>query len=501
MWISSIELNNVRGFVSSGEITFSKKINLLVGPNNSGKSTIIKGILNLQHPSLFKSSDKRENGKNSTVRLGYKMPDERYIPKERYWHPYIHYHINDSKVQLYMNQQGTVGDMEIHTFPSQEPNNFIYPFLSSRKTVGLIEDVRKQNTDSVNTNFQSLNSKVDRMSNPQFPKHEEYLTACKDILGFPVTSFASTNGKQSGIIVDTFKNISLESMGDGVMHLVAFIENLCIAKGKLFLIEELENDIHPKALKKLLQLIIKKSEDNQFIISTHSNIVTKYLGSESDSKIFNVSMELEDGRLPISQIKEINNTKEERIKILADLGYELWDYEVWKGWLILEESSAERIIRDFLVPWFQPSLIGKLRTVSANGLSKVELSFEDFRRLFSFIHLEEAYRNKAWVITDGGAESEAIVKKLREKFTTWSPDNFSTFTKTDFEQYYPERFSDKVKQVLSIKDKQHKRDAKKVLLAEVIDWAKANDEIAKKEFKLSAKEVIEKIKDISSKVA
>ena len=49
------------------------------------------------------------------------------------------------------------------------------------------------------------------------------------------------------------------------------LAEITLAKNKLFLIEEPENDLHPKALKALLELILESSASNQFVISTHSN--------------------------------------------------------------------------------------------------------------------------------------------------------------------------------------------------------------------------------------
>src|SRR4051794_5486820 len=51
MWVSSLELTNIRGFRST-TLDLSKQMNLLVGHNNSGKSTILKSIYMLQSDSL-----------------------------------------------------------------------------------------------------------------------------------------------------------------------------------------------------------------------------------------------------------------------------------------------------------------------------------------------------------------------------------------------------------------------------------------------------------------
>ena len=82
-------------------------------------------------------------------------------------------------------------------------------------------------------------------------------------------------------------------------------------------------------------------------------------------------MTYEPNAVPRSHIREVDATPAARIEVLRRLGYELSDFELWDGWLILEESSAEVIVR-YLIPWFVPRL-ARIRTVAAGGTSKVEL--------------------------------------------------------------------------------------------------------------------------------
>jgi hypothetical protein len=70
-----------------------------------------------------------------------------------------------------------------------------------------------------------------------------------------------------------------------------------------------------------------------------------------------------------STIKDLGTDPAARVAALSDLGYELYDFNLFDGWLILEESSAERIIRDYLIPWFVPRLT-RVRTIAAGGASK-----------------------------------------------------------------------------------------------------------------------------------
>ena len=335
-----------------------------------------------------------------------------------------------------------------------------------------------------------------RLSNPDYMHAAEYDALCKALLGFRISVHAAEDGtgQQAGIPVGSFGYIPIESMGEGVSSQLGLITDLCMARGNLFLIEEPENDVHPEALKTLLNVIIDKSVTNQFIVSMHSNIVTRYLGAAADSKVFEFESTFMPNAIPSSTIREVEPTAEARISVLRRLGYELSDFDLWDGWLILEESSAEMIIRRYLIPWFVPQL-SRIRTVSAGGTSKVEPIFEDFRRLFLFAHLEPQYRGKAWVVVDGDDEGRKVVAGLQGKYKDWPIDHFATWNQPDFEHYYPAPFAAQVDETLA-KNHREKPAAKKKLFDEVIAWCEANPEDAKAAFASSATKVIEKLREI-----
>ncbi len=382
---------------------------------------------------------------------------------------------------------------------NEEPKNFIYPYFSKRKAVNFTQTIKASHATVVEENLQNLYSKIDRIASPDYPAYQEYVKSCKDILGFTISCALSTNGKEGGLIVNTNEHISIDEMGEGTTNILGLIVDLCVAEDKLFLIEELENDIHPKALKGLLNLIIKKSESNQFIVSTHSNIVTKYLGAPESSRIFSLEMELKN-RIPKTSIKRVNDTPEARIKVLEDLGYELYDFELWQAYLILEESSAERIIRDYLIPTFVPNLKNKLKTIAAQGVNDLSPRFHDFLRLFVFIHTSSAYENRAWIIADGDKPGISAIKELRNKFKSWDESHFSTFTKPNFEDYYPKSWQAKAKKALKTTQKKAKFKAKGQLVKDLIDWTTNNKVEARKEFAISAKEIIQILKKLDTKI-
>jgi hypothetical protein len=340
-----------------------------------------------------------------------------------------------------------------------------------------------------------LVAKLVRIGNPEFPLYPEFRALCVDMLGFPVSTFASTNGQRAGLIVDKSTTIPLESMGEGVASIVGLVADICIADRQILVLEEPENDIHPTALKKLLDVIVKKSAANQFLVSTHSNIVLKYLGAPDTTKVFQISGTIEDGK-PTSTCASVTTT-EDRLAVLDDLGYELFDFDLWEGWLILEESSAETVIREHLIRWFAPKL-ARARTVAARGASRVEAVFDDFDRLFCYAHLEQRYHGRAWVIADGDDAGTEVIQRLTQRYGSWAPRHFRTWPKEDFELYYPAAFQTQVRDVLGIPDRRQRQRDKAQLLKTILDWIESDEDRARTEFELSAAEVIAVLREIES---
>lgn len=518
MHLTSLEINNIRSF-EKANINLSKSINIFVGQNNHGKSTILSTIGFLQGNFLTLSDIRMRNAHGHVV-LGFDGLDLTIFKSNIALNTHTFDEVNgilakkifidllqDGNVikQFRSNDQNNPNSQNFFDFPSTEPQNIIYPFLSKRKVVNYSESVNLQSSMSVRGDFQDLFAKIDRLCNEDFqPAATEYRNACLKILGYRISTVNSTNGKKAAMTIKNIEHIPIASMGEGIVNILGLIVDLCIAENKIFLIEELENDIHPKALKGLLDLILEKSKNNQFFISTHSNIVVKYLGSDFATKTFQVSMKFSDSdfKIPISEVKEVADNEEERRLLLEELGYEFNDFGLWNSWLFLEESSAEAVIREFLIPQFCKRLSGKLRTFSANGLLEVEPKFRDFNNLFVFLHLTETYKNRVWVLVDSGDKEKEIIDKMKIFYVEkngWSDSNFRQLAKHDFEEYYPREFREKFEQNKNLaKDK--KSEFKKQLLNELKDWIAKNPDQAKSEFQESASEVIELLKEIGKSV-
>lgn len=494
MRVSEIHIHNFRSIDSSPIIELSN-LNILIGANNAGKSSIIKALHLLQGTSLS-SVDIRIGTEDFAVDIFLDG-----IPKR---HPITRGHdvssgrisFTSSRIALQLTDLSTIDGVQ---FPSYEPHHFVIPFLSKRKTTSYQEEVREQYTKEISGGFNYLTAKLSRISTPDYPTHSVYKSTCEKVLGFVLWAIPSSNGQIPGIYVqgEERKTLSIEQMGEGVPNIAAFLIHLAESKDKLFLIEELENDLHPNALKALLDLIIASSQYNQFVISTHSNIVVRHLASVEKSKLYNVQT-VAKSSIPTAKIELVPTTVEARMGVLTELGYSFSDFDLWDGWLILEEASAERLIRDYLIPLFVPELT-RIRTLSTGGADSVEPTFQDFNRLVRFTHLEEAYRNKGWVRVDGDPKGVGIVERLKHSYSNWETDRFSTYRESQFEKYYPKAFETEIEDALGKQGKE-RREAKKVLLEKVRAWLDEDRARAEAALKESAKEIIEDLQVIAAQL-
>jgi predicted ATPase len=517
MWVKKVDLINFRSY-ENGSIELSQGINLIVGQNNAGKSVFLRSVAWLQNGSSISAQDVRKGEESGFVKLTLENSRKyfRFISESTIT---IAVELSKGRISFsgfdgvcpQINLDGVRSDYDSNSFtnnypyriPDREPSNFIYPYLSKRKVTEFNEVINSQTATSVAGNFRNLSAKVDTLCNSTIPEHNEFIESCNEIIGFQLSAVASSGGKKVAQAISAHESIGLAEMGEGVANLLGLIVDLCVANDKLFLIEEPENDIHPKALKKLLELIEKKSSTNQFIITTHSNIVVRHLGSLPESKLFQVTMQRNESRIPVSKAKEVESHPEARRAVLDDLGYDLFDFNIWSGWLFLEESSAERVIRDYLIPWFVPGLKNRLKTFSTQGKDQVKAKFNDFCRLFLFVHLEPVYVNSAWVIIDSGEEEAKIINDLQGKFkSSWDSSHFRQFSEHDFESYYPAAFRENNQALLDdiskCRNPKEKMKKKEKLIENLISWIKEDKEKSKEGFEQSAKEVIDILKEIDA---
>jgi len=522
LWISELQVMNVKSFADSGVITLSKGINVIVGKNNAGKSTLLQAVLCLQSTNQYIFNQPKEamriGASESIVRIRLEDVKTIHLNKKGISdgdHGIVTIAFSSETLprKFTFAPDGTnreaIDDIDIITH--QEPNNFILPYTMKRFAQGF-NPLTGNNLPQQRYVLESLNQLADKIqpyTQSTHPDHERFDTLCREFIGSPIGIIEGTNGHLPGIYTGQNGSIPLSQMGDGVPHILGLIVHLLKAENKLFVIEELENGINPEPLKLLLEEIKRSAKErhNQFLISTHNDIVLQTLASEADCNIIEVTQaRMKPGDIPQSSFVQIaKDDVEARRRVLRNLGYSLADSDMFEGWLILEEASAGTIIRRFLIPQFAPKLINVLGIIMTGGYTQVENQFMALAQNFLYLHLTPIYANRIWVIIDAGAREKEVIERLRHDFKGWPPEHFDQFGAHNFEQYYPSCFQEEVEKILALPDnseeaRKQKQAAKNALRIKVMAWIDEDRDRAKREFECSAQEVIAKLRNIESKL-
>lgn len=501
MKIDGFRLAGIRCFEDTGWVDLSHTCNIFVGQNNAGKSTLLRGIM-AWHGFPLEENELSGDFRAGAPRITYEMalsdvPASIIVRHDRgQTSSYLlRRHIRGDRSSFEGLTEIEVGDGQGHFF-NERPNHQMVPFVARRKAVQFNEAVSLGAINQNSGTFANLYARIDLIAASGHPSNAQFQQAVKDIVGLEITTRPSHNGKEAGFYFDREHFVTLQRMGDGVSEMVALIVEMCLEEGKVFVLEEPETNLHPKGLKTLLSMVRQSSAYNQFIIATHSNIVVRELATDETTKVFQVNKTGEERNAP-STVREVPRTPVAHMDLLRELGYEFADFDLHDGWLFLEESSAESVIRSVLIPLFAPELLGRLRTFSAGGVTNVEPSVAEFKRLITFVHLEPVYRGRLWVRVDGDEKGEEAIANLLKTFDHLDAQSAATFKERDFEKYYPARFQARVGAALALPDRA-KKNAKAELLQEVLGWSKDNDADAdaRAEWATSAREQIELLKQI-----
>lgn len=165
----------------------------------------------------------------------------------------------------------------------------------------------------------------------------------------------------------------------------------------------------------------------------------------------------------------------------------------WEGWLIFDDPSAERIIKEYLIPWFCPALLNVRTTVT---------SLEQINYVFNVLHQYEKFNcycpvcenNNTWVVLTGSAEGEVALEELMDTYKFKKAGAFLIFSQPYFEYYYPPQFKQRVENIVYAGNRN--MQARRMLLEEVLNWLKHDKLRGKVFFEKSAEEVISYLRKI-----
>lgn len=349
-------------------------INIIIGKNNSGKSSLIELIEFVNNPSPTFLSTGRDRSyaevhiqREVTREELAGFPLEEGLVKLQGVNEYLHLFSYDVQnnvfaVQSAVNRKGVALELNVaikaHFLKIIAERN-IKPESVTTEDISIKEDgsnatriVRRIITDSMSPISRDvieteLLNDLNSIVNPdiEFTKIE--------VQTINKSNKSSENPRWEIFFVDRQdKRVRLSRMGSGIKTVLLVLLNLIIApldykddERFIFAFEELENNLHPALQRRLFEYIKKYSEKHgcYFFLTTHSNVVIDVFGTYEHAQIIHVE---NDGTH--STTRTVLHDEDSK-KVLKDLGVKASDLLQSNGVIWVEGPSD----RNYLNKWIQ----------------------------------------------------------------------------------------------------------------------------------------------------
>jgi len=272
MNFSKIEISGFRGFAEKGELNFAVPNNnagsgltIVVGANNSGKSTIfeaIRAVSQNQAPSIIEEQRNIKTGTKVEITL---------------------WDTEDKAIRLSTIAAG--GSETEYNYPDnydvQDFQNSIFTLQSRRAFNPAFEKIE------LTLNDYRLNAQTIRKTRPNSndfftsrlfaiikdkEKHEKFNTEFSKVIGKEIQWTIDENAA-GHYIKFFFGNTTHNSdgVGDGIISLFAIVDSLYDSNEEsMVVIDEPELSLHPAYQKRLMDLIVEYAKNRQIVVFTHS---------------------------------------------------------------------------------------------------------------------------------------------------------------------------------------------------------------------------------------
>ncbi len=440
-------------------------INIIIGKNNSGKSSLIDLIKYTIKPFPEFSQDQRNSGQANL---------------------HIRHKLTESEIAAYFKPGTTGGGIpngDHYGFAKQFIGQKYYYTLGENNTRGFIGT----EFDCIPAAHEQMRQIAQIIESPFNQKVFRHITAERDIVPEIATSsmeiqkngIGSTNAVQlilnlvgqqyrlievellkdlndivnpdiflSRILVQinssglweiyfedsTSKRITLSNMGSGIKTILLVLLNLRVLatighnepNRFVFCFEELENNLHPSLQRRLFNYIKKFSERHGclFFLTTHSNIVIDTFSGYENAQIIHVT---NDGNKAISTTLETN---QQLFNLISDLGLKASDILQTNGIIWVEGPSDRNYINKWislLAPEYKEGIHYSIMFYGGKLLSNLTFDFDWFNT--HIIPLLTINRNGYVVLDRDGKTENAKINATKRRITKEIGENKFWITK------------------------------------------------------------------------
>lgn len=370
-------------FVEECTIPWFSSFNVIIGRNNSGKSSFIDIIHSLCDPE-FRAS----NVTDVDITLKYKIDSHEYFTINHFAYgcsdfalPYFGYHFMGKEIDVHVNlNRNNLGRSYINSYDidsdalsdeqcsltlkdgiALDPfNNSIFRCISSERDItqesffSESEQIRLDPNGVGTTRYvcSILNNKNKNDAIVQ----EDVLNAFNEILGtdghYRNIKVKQDNGDNWEIVLedDNRNQYPISKLGSGLKTILLVLLDLIAIpddykdKNMVFAFEELENNLHPALEKRLYSYIFKYANKHGYMIflTTHSPIAIDLFSREK-----NVNFYKTEKNSSGYQIVPISNF-DESIELIDELGIKASDLLQANGIIWVEGPSDRIYIKNWL---------------------------------------------------------------------------------------------------------------------------------------------------------
>ena len=374
--LTKIRIENFKG-IKSCEVSNLGRVNVFVGRNNSGKSSILDALCLIRsafNPVLFDEPVPQ-------LLLKRKAVERNIYVSRNFWHNYdtkqrIKFNLefksgeklnievlwtNDSQFQMlfedlsgvsgkyiegkysaargiYLGQSYFFDDRGFNEFASKFPQ--INHFLSE---IVLIDDYLARKLQRLETNIFSriLEPRIDKKIVKEL--NEIYNFETEGLTYIPI----SPTAREFRLAVST-PNLSLhiDEMGDGAKYATVILSISLLLENTAFLIEEIESHQHSGAIRKLIPRLVEIANQRnvQLFLTTHSIEVMEALSQlppEYDIHFFHIENKRGD-----IDVRHLGGNID--VKLLLNLGVDPRFLEAYKKFIVVEGKNDVQFFKSLL---------------------------------------------------------------------------------------------------------------------------------------------------------
>jgi predicted ATP-dependent endonuclease of OLD family len=409
MLLKTLQLQNYKGFGSRQKIEFAEPgstgsgLTIIVGPNNGGKSTILRAIRQLASGEevFVLGADDRRNEPTRLQLTGSADDDFEIVVEGR-----------GASARLAKSGSWKSGlDTDLHYVPSRRPwtDKFHTPpsQFNAKKLheTGLYHN-SKQQEFYIDNQFGGSIAQIEIN-----PEAKRGYTALLSRLEPTITDWTIDNREMDFI---SFTSVSGTAhrcglVGEGVANIFRLAFALYDFKaGEVLLLDEPELSLHPQAQKRLYEELRQRAAIGQIVVSTHSPYFVSWKDIQSGAKIYRANLVPNDGTSlttpqpqTIRQIAKVADEKKNR-KLYDVVAKEIF---FSLGCLFVEGQEDAHIISAYVD---EKSIAGiEIFGYGSGGASLIG----------SWLSLALDLGIKAAAIFDGDEQGAAAFKRCSIKFS------------------------------------------------------------------------------------